>query len=156
MTNRQAEILAAIVEAHAEVGHPIGSVTLARLFNVASSTIRGEMNFLEQQSYIEQPHISAGRIPTDKGYRWYVNRLQEAQREPGFLDQCKALGIKIKGAGEPDQALKSAIDSLVELTANAGIGTLGPSFAYGRFRSSFRSTGVCFQRNSSSGCLSAR
>ncbi len=126
MTTRQAEILAAIVEAHAEVGHPIGSVTLAKLFNVASSTIRGEMNILEQQGYIDQPHVSAGRVPTDKGYRWYVNRIQEAQREPDFLEQCKALGVKVRGAGEPDQALKSAIDSLVDLTANAGIGTLGP------------------------------
>ena len=126
MTERQSDILAAIVEAYAEVGHPIGSVTLAKLFNVASSTIRGEMSILEKLGYIRQPHVSAGRIPTDKGYRWYVNRLHENEKRTDFLDQCKALGIKIKGAGEPDQALRSAIDSLVELTFNAGIGTLGP------------------------------
>ena len=67
MTSRQSDILAAIIEAYAEVGHPIGSVTLAKLFNVASSTIRGEMGILERLGYIRQPHISAGRIPTDKG-----------------------------------------------------------------------------------------
>ena len=126
MTDRQAAILAAIVEAHAEVGHPVGSVTLAKLFQVASSTIRGEMNALEQLGYIGQPHVSAGRVPTDKGYRWYVNRLQEGRSPASFADQRRALGTKVKGAGEPEQALKSAIDSLVELTSNAGIGTLGP------------------------------
>ena len=118
--------MAAIVEAHAEVGHPVGSVTLARLFQVASSTIRGEMNVLEQLGYIDQPHVSAGRVPTDKGYRWYVNYLQENKPAASFIDQRKALGTKVRGAGEPEQALKSAIDSLVELTSNAGIGTLGP------------------------------
>ena len=126
MTSRQAAVLAAIIEAHAEVGHPVGSVTLAKLFKVASSTIRGEMNALEQLGYINQPHTSAGRVPTDKGYRWYVNRIQEGGQKAEPLDQCKVLGIRIKGAGEPGQALRSAIDSLVELTSNAGIGTLGP------------------------------
>ena len=126
MTSRQAAVLAAIIEAHAEVGHPVGSVTLAKLFKVASSTIRGEMNALEQLGYINQPHTSAGRVPTDKGYRWYVNRIQEGGQKTEPLDQYKVLGIRIKGAGEPGQALRSAIDSLVELTSNAGIGTLGP------------------------------
>ena len=126
MTERQVAILAAIVEAHAEVGHPVGSVTLAKLFNVASSTVRGEMNALEQFGYIEQPHVSAGRVPTDKGYRWYVNQLQDGKPVANFVDQRKALGTKVKGAGEPEQALRSAINSLVELTSNAGIGTLGP------------------------------
>lgn len=137
MTDRQAEILASIVEAHAEVGHPVGSVTLARLFNVASSTIRGEMNALEQEDYIEQPHVSAGRIPTDKGYRWYVNRLQEAGRKLELSDQCRALGTRIRAAGEPEQAMRSAIDSLVDLTANAGIGTLGPYLYTGGLRHLF-------------------
>ena len=126
MTSRQAAVLAAIIEAHAEVGHPVGSVTLAKLFQVASSTIRGEMNTLERLGYIEQPHTSAGRVPTDKGYRWYVNRIQESDRKEEPLDQCKVLGVRIRGAGEADQALRSAINSLVELTSNAGIGTLGP------------------------------
>lgn len=126
MTSRQAGILAAIVEAHAEIGHPVGSITLARLFKVASSTIRGEMNTLEQLGYINQPHTSAGRIPTDKGYRWYVNHIQADEDKDAFSEQFKALGIRIRGAGEPNQTLKSAIDILVELTSNAGIGTLGP------------------------------
>ena len=125
MTKRQRAILIAIVEAYAEVSHPIGSVTLARLFNVSSSTIRGDMMALEKLGYIKQPHTSAGRVPTEKGYRWYVNLIQDEETKPE-VNQLKAMGTRIQGAGEPEQALKSAIDSLVELTANAGIGTLGP------------------------------
>ena len=126
LTPRQANILIAIVEAYAEVGHPVGSVTLAKLFKVSSSTIRGEMSCLEKLGFIKQPHTSAGRIPTDKGYRWYVNGLQEKEQEIENMDQFKAMQTRIKSAGEPDQAIRSALDSLVELTSNAAIGTLGP------------------------------
>ena len=73
MTDRQTKILTAFVEQYAEVASPVGSVTLAKLFNVSSATIRAEMAQLESLEYITQPHTSAGRIPTDKGYRFYVN-----------------------------------------------------------------------------------
>ena len=74
MTDRQAKILTAIVEQYAEVAAPVGSVLLANMFGVSSATIRAEMARLEETGYIEQPHTSAGRIPTDKGYRYYVNQ----------------------------------------------------------------------------------
>ena len=69
----------AIIEQYAEVASPVGSVTLAKLFGVSSATIRSEMAKLEEMSLITQPHTSAGRIPTDKGYRFYVNRLNDMQ-----------------------------------------------------------------------------
>ena len=75
ITPRQTQILVAIIEQYAEVASPVGSVTLAKLFNVSSATIRSEMAKLEDLGLITQPHTSAGRIPTDKGYRFYVNRL---------------------------------------------------------------------------------
>ncbi len=78
MTDRQFKILCSIVEQYAEVAAPVGSVTLAKLFNVSSATIRNEMAELERSGYISQPHTSAGRIPTDKGYREYVNFIREA------------------------------------------------------------------------------
>lgn len=126
MTERQAKILASIVEEHAELAGPVGSVTLAKLFNVSSATIRAEMSQLEQQGMIKQPHTSAGRVPTDKGYRWYVNQLNEntsplKQIEPS----ARALDVRVRGAGEPEQAIRSAVDSLVQLTNNAAIGTIG-------------------------------
>ena len=77
ITPRQTQILVAIIEQYAEVASPVGSVTLAKLFEVSSATIRSEMAKLEELGLITQPHTSAGRIPTDKGYRFYVNRLTE-------------------------------------------------------------------------------
>ena len=69
MTDRQRAILNAIIEEYAEMASPVGSVTLAKLFGVSSATIRSEMARLEDMGLIEAPHTSAGRIPTDKGYR---------------------------------------------------------------------------------------
>ena len=79
MTERQQAILAAIIEQYAEIAAPVGSVTLAKLFGVSSATIRNEMAKLEEMGFIEAPHTSAGRIPTDKGYRLYVNGITDAQ-----------------------------------------------------------------------------
>ena len=75
MTERQQKLLSAIVEQYAEVASPVGSSLLAKVFNVSSATIRAEMAELEHMGYISQPHTSAGRVPTDKGYRLYVNEL---------------------------------------------------------------------------------
>lgn len=69
MTDRQRAILNAIIEEYAEMASPVGSVTLAKLFGVSSATIRSEMARLEDMGLIEALHTSAGRIPTDKGYR---------------------------------------------------------------------------------------
>ena len=75
LTERQREILFAIIEEFAETASPVGSVTLAKLFRVSSATIRAEMARLEMAGLIAQPHTSAGRVPTDAGYRYYVNAL---------------------------------------------------------------------------------
>ena len=71
LTKRQEGILFAIIEEYAELATPVGSVTLAKLFDVSSATIRAEMARLEEYGYIAQPHTSAGRVPTDAGYRYY-------------------------------------------------------------------------------------
>ncbi len=81
MSPRQEKILMSIVEQYAEVASPVGSHLLAKLFNVSSATVRSEMAELERLGYIEQPHTSAGRVPTDKGYRFYVNNLSQKQLE---------------------------------------------------------------------------
>lgn len=77
ITKRQKDILFAIIEEYAELATPVGSVTLAKLFDVSSATIRAEMSRLEELGLITHPHTSAGRIPTDAGYRLYVNSLTE-------------------------------------------------------------------------------
>src|SRR3954468_9110042 len=82
MTERQQQILSAIVEQYAEVAAPVGSSLLAKVFGVSSATIRAEMAELERLGFIQQPHTSAGRIPSDRGYRFYVNSLAEANAGP--------------------------------------------------------------------------
>ena len=122
------QILAAIIEQYAEVASPVGSVTLAKLFGVSSATIRSEMVRLEEMGLITQPHTSAGRIPTDQGYRFYVNQLNEAHAdEPPRLDRsARAIEARVSGAGDrADRAIRSAVDSLVELTQNLGLATIG-------------------------------
>lgn len=138
MTDRQREILYAIIEEYAELATPVGSVTLAKLFDCSSATIRAEMGKLEQMGYIMQPHTSAGRIPTDAGYRLYVNSLQEnfdhaedvaedaPRLESGKSDRTtKALTTRIQAQTRADYAIRTAVDSLVELTGNLGLATIG-------------------------------
>lgn len=125
MTNRQKQLLYAIVEQYAEVASPVGSSLLAKVFNVSSATIRSEMAELERDGYITQPHTSAGRVPTDKGYRFYVNNLTEEQPALTEGRAEKALSTRVQHAGLPDRTIRSAVDTLVELTHNLGIATIG-------------------------------
>ena len=124
MTERQAKLLAAIIEQYAEVVAPVGSVTLAKLFDVSSATIRSEMAKLEEMGYITHPHTSAGRIPTDKGYRCYVNSLTLTQ--DGSNRATRVIEARVNSnATKADQAIRQAVDSLVELTHNLGMATIG-------------------------------
>jgi len=129
MTNRQIAILAAIIEQYAEIAVPVGSVILAKLFNVSSATIRSEMARLEEMGLIMQPHTSAGRIPTDQGYRFYVNTLteQHAKEQSQQLDRsARAIEARVNTYGDrADRAIRSAVDSLVDLTQNLGLATIG-------------------------------
>ena len=129
MTERQQAILAAIIEQYAEIAAPVGSVTLAKLFGVSSATIRSEMAKLEEMGFIEAPHTSAGRIPTDKGYRLYVNGITDAQMTelPSGIDRS-ARAIEAHDTShvdKSDRAIRSAVDSLVELTGNFGFASFG-------------------------------
>ncbi|MCA9342834.1 transcriptional regulator [Candidatus Saccharibacteria bacterium] len=122
MTDRQNKILQAIVEQYAEVASPVGSSLLAKVFNVSSATIRAEMAELERKGYIDQPHTSAGRIPTDKGYRYYVNHLNETDSNTSNRAE-KA--IATRATGVPEMAIRNTVDTLVELTHNLGLATIG-------------------------------
>lgn len=125
MTDRQAKILAAVVEQYAEVASPVGSSLLAKVFNVSSATIRSEMAELERMGFIYQPHTSAGRVPTDKGYRYYVNNLAEATETPAEKRGERALTARVEGGGLPERTIRNAVDTLVELTHNLGLATIG-------------------------------
>lgn len=129
MTERQRAILAAIIEQYAEVAAPVGSVTLAKLFGVSSATIRSEMARLEEMGLIKAPHTSAGRVPTDKGYRHYVNTITDSEMNelPGGINRsARTIDARVSShLDRSDRAIRSAVDSLVELTGNLGIATIG-------------------------------
>lgn len=131
VTNRQKEILFAIIEEYAEMAAPVGSITLAKLFDVSSATIRAEMAKLEAAGLIAQPHTSAGRVPTDAGYRLYVNSLTEEIDQdlespaPSTDRGTHALEIRVTSQSRADYAIRGAVDSLVELTGNLGLATIG-------------------------------
>ena len=126
MTERQKQILTAIVEQYAEVASPVGSSLLAKLFNVSSATIRAEMAELEHLGFIHQPHTSAGRVPTDKGYRFYVNALAESHNPLAIEGRAeRALASRVQQAGAPERMIRNAVDTLVELTHNLGLATIG-------------------------------
>ncbi len=90
-SQRQARILTAIVKEYSEKAVPVGSEEIQNRYglNISSATIRSEMKILEKLGYIEQPHTSAGRVPTDSGYRYFINELMKrfemSMREQKFL-----------------------------------------------------------------------
>ncbi len=106
LDERKLTILRAIIQNYLETGEPVGSRTISKYtdLNLSSATIRNEMSDLEEMGYIVQPHTSAGRIPTDKGYRLYVDMLmQDKQAE---MDNLK---LELNAKSEKlDSILKEA------------------------------------------------
>lgn len=83
LDERKKTILQAVIRNYLETGEPVGSRTISKYtdLNLSSATIRNEMADLEEMGYILQPHTSAGRIPSDKGYRFYVDALMQKERQ---------------------------------------------------------------------------
>ena len=94
LSDRKIKILQAIIRNYLETGEPVGSRTISKYtdLNLSSATIRNEMSDLEEMGYIVQPHTSAGRIPSDKGYRLYVDTMmEEKERE---LEELREMMIE--------------------------------------------------------------
>ena len=128
MDERRAAILRAVVEGYIETAQPVGSAAVARetAVNVSSATIRNEMVALEQEGYLVQPHTSAGRIPTDKGYRHFVDSFLPA---PGPLDAARRQQVSsffAKAHGALEDMLQSTSRLLSNLTDYAAV-VVGPS-----------------------------
>lgn len=117
LDERKRRILAAVVDAYIVTGEPIGSKAIAALpdIRVSPATIRNDMAVLEQLGYLEQPHTSAGRIPTYSGYRLYIDELMNektlSDEEKKLLDDC--LDVEVPTA---DALIESASKALAELT----------------------------------------
>ena len=124
MDERKLRILAAIVDEYVRTGEPVGSKAISKLghINVSSATIRNDMAALEQLGYLEQPHTSAGRVPTFKGYRLYIDELMNA---PALSDDEKnKLDEMLGDADTPEELLlENAAAALTEITQCAAVVT---------------------------------
>ena len=114
LSERKLTILHAIIQTYLETGEPVGSRTISKYsdLNLSSATIRNEMADLEELGYILQPHTSAGRIPSDKGYRLYVDMLME-EKEQELNDMQEQM---LEKADKMDQLLSQAAKVLANNT----------------------------------------
>ena len=114
LNERKSKILRAIIKNYLETGEPVGSRTISKYtdLNLSSATIRNEMADLEELGYIMQPHTSAGRIPSDQGYRWYVDMLM-SRKEQEVTELKEQM---LEKADKIDQLLKQVAKVLANNT----------------------------------------
>lgn len=128
MDDRKRQVLLAIIQDYILTAEPVGSRTISKKYHIGVSpaTIRNEMADLEEMGYIEQPHTSAGRIPSDIGYRYYVDFLMEkiklSNEEEGLIRQFYDRKI-----AELEGVIRASGELVSKLTSYAAI-TLGPQF----------------------------
>jgi heat-inducible transcriptional repressor len=135
LDDRKAAILRAVVREYIETAQPVGSGTVARTttVQVSPATVRNEMAVLERDGYLVQPHTSAGRIPTDKGYRFFVDQLTS----PGALGPAERTQVRQffnMAHGELEQMLQDTSQLLAGLTDYAAV-VVGPGHEAAAVRS---------------------
>ncbi|HWR38120.1 MAG TPA: heat-inducible transcriptional repressor HrcA [Patescibacteria group bacterium] len=134
LDERKRKILQAIIDDYISTAEPIGSRTIARKFNlgISPATIRNEMADLELQGYLEQPHTSAGRVPSPKGYRFYVDCLMErpevTPREIAIIDNWYQTKVR-----RIDEVFQETARILSKVTRNVSL-VLVPQAAHCRFK----------------------
>jgi heat-inducible transcriptional repressor len=116
LEDRRSEVLRVLVEEHIRTGEPVGSKTIAELsgLGVSAATIRNDLSALELEGYAVQPHTSAGRVPTAKAYRYYVDHLETDRFLPVEHSKVSAYFGEVKV--ELSRLLKETSDLLAELT----------------------------------------
>ncbi|MGN6606370.1 MAG: heat-inducible transcriptional repressor HrcA [Jatrophihabitans sp.] len=119
--DRKLEVLRAIVEDYILTNEPVGSKALVdrHSLGVSPATIRNDMAALEEEGLIHQPHTSAGRVPTDAGYRMFVDRLTEVK--PLTAAERRAISAFLEGAVDLDDVLHRAVKALAQLTRNVAV-----------------------------------
>ncbi len=124
LTARKEKILGLIVEHFIATGEPVGSKFLSDVFetSISSATIRNEMADLSARGYIEQPYTSAGRIPSQRGYRYYIDNLMR-RCDPDPSEQYRILSGFDRMSAEPEKILSEADEILAELTGCAAVST---------------------------------
>ena len=119
LDERKTKILMAIIQTYLDTGEPVGSRTISKLpdLNLSSATIRNEMADLEDMGYLTQPHTSSGRIPSDKGYRFYVDQLMKDKMSE--VDEMKE--VVLEKADKVDQLLQQVAKMLANSTNYASV-----------------------------------
>lgn len=134
MDERKNRVLQAIVDDYVATAEPVGSRTIARKYRlgVSPATIRNEMADLEELGYLEQPHTSAGRIPSDRGYRYYVDCLMEV-REASADEQERIRRTFERKVWELETLIRETARALSDLTNLTGV-VVGPQPQAATFR----------------------
>jgi heat-inducible transcriptional repressor len=121
LDERKLAVLRAVVEDYVHTEEPVGSKALVDRHNlgVSSATIRNDMAALEEEGYIHQPHTSAGRVPTDKGYRLFVDRLTTIKPLSGA--ERRAIAAFLEGAVDLDDVIRRTTRLLAQLTRQVAV-----------------------------------
>src|SRR3954471_5166276 len=119
--DRRLEVLRAIVEDYVSTNEPVGSKTLVdrHQLGVSPATVRNDMAVLEDEGYITQPHTSAGRVPTDKGYRLFVDPLTTVK--PMSQAERRAIASFLDGAVDLDDVVQRSVRLLSQLTRQVAV-----------------------------------
>jgi len=130
MNKRQQEIFAAIIEEYTSSAIPVGSKVLVEKykFDISPATIRNDMVKLEKEGYLHQPHISAGRIPTDKGYKYFVEEIMGDQ-ELSLADQKKLQTELLKLRAQHQRLSRTTAKLLSGMSGNLAISTIEKDFS---------------------------
>ena len=127
LDERKAKILSSIVEDYISSAEPVGSKTISQKYNneFSPATIRNEMKLLEDDGYLEQPHISAGRIPSTKGYRYYVDNLMKDKKLS--MIEINYINNSITGYGDTEGLLEQAATTVSKILERPTILTISNS-----------------------------
>ncbi len=123
LDDRKAAILRAVVKEYIDTAQPVGSAHVARIgaLNVSPATVRNEMAQLEREGFLAHPHTSAGRIPTDKGYRFFVDDLRADPRTLGPAERAQVQEFFTRAHGELERMLQDTSRLLSNLTTYAAL-----------------------------------
>jgi len=125
LTARQTQLLKIIIDEHIETADPVGSVALENKYNIGVSpaTIRNEMAALTIKGYLKQPHTSAGRVPTPKGMKFYINQLMD-EKKLSVTDEVQAKEDVWDSRDDVDHLMKDATQALAQQTEYLAVSTI--------------------------------
>jgi len=125
MNARQAKILEVVIEKYIDLAEPVGSNLIAKKFKLSPATLRNEMKELEEKGFLYQPHTSAGRVPTNKGLRFYAHKLYQKS----LKSRLNALKMLRKFKSDQEEFLEKSLKLLSRASNNVAIGLLPGSEA---------------------------